>query len=152
MQKPEVTEQNKAKALELLKTGLSVRATAKAVGVTPQAICLWTLKDPEFNQVWEASVIANHMAVVAVHNENIEDFRAEVREARKSGEKEEAPFFAIEEKLVSRGIVSSLGVLSKIAKGWADNQNLNNNLSGRVEGKVSIINLEGVKPDATSND
>ena len=135
----EVTENNKAKALEFLRSGLSVRATAKAVGVTAQAICLWTIKDPEFNEAWEASVVANHMAVVASHNENVAEFREEVRVSRQQGKTEEAGLLAIEEKLVSRGIVSSLGVLSKLAKSFTDKLETKNQTE--VTGALSVADL-----------
>jgi hypothetical protein len=139
MANAETIAQNKAKALELLKTGLSVRATAKAVGVTAQAICLWTIKDPEFNEAWEASVVANHMAVVASHNENVAEFREEVRVSRQQGKTEDAGLLAIEEKLVSRSIISSLGVLSKLAKSFAEKLETKNQTE--VTGALSVADV-----------
>ena len=146
MANSETIAQNKAKALELLKTGLSVRATAKAVGVTAQTICLWTIKDAEFNEAWEASVVANHMAVVASHNENVAEFREEVRVSRQQGKTEDAGLLAIEEKLVSRGIVSSLGVLSKLAKSFTEKLETNNKTE--VTGALSVADLATMGDDA----
>jgi hypothetical protein len=146
MANAETIAKTKAKALEYLQTGLSVRATAIAVGITPQTISLWTLKDPVFNEAWQASVIANHMTVVAVHNDVINEFREEVREARRSGEKEEAPFLAIEEKLISRSIISSLGVLSKIAKGWSEKLETQNKTE--VTGALSVADVATMEDGA----
>lgn len=139
MQKPEVTAQNKAKALELLRTGLSVRAVAKEVGVTPQTICLWTQKDADYNDAWEASVIANHMAVIATYNEDLDDFLNDVRHAIEKRKTKNAPLLAIVGKAMDSKVRSSTAVLTRLAKNFAEKLETNNKTE--LSGGLSVSDV-----------
>jgi transposase-like protein len=147
-----VTPENKAKALDLLRQSMTTAEIAKTVGIDESTIYFWIASDDDFSSAWKPQIVANHLRLVSENIQEAKDFNKRIDSYLQKEDASMAPLLAIKAKMFNQTHLSSMGVLGKIAKGWADNQNLNNNLSGSVEGKISIINLEGVKPDATSND
>ena len=134
-----VTPENKAKVLELLVQSLSTREISARTGVPESTIYFWIASDEEFASAWKPQIVANHLRAVSDNIQESNELKQQINDYLEKGDASVAPLLAIKAKMLSQGHLASMGVLGKIAKGWAEKLETNNKTE--LSGGLSVSDV-----------
>jgi len=134
-----VTPENKAKVLELLVQSLSTREISARTGVPESTIYFWIASDEIFASAWKPQIVANHLRAVSDNIQESNELKQQINDYLEKGDASVAPLLAIKAKMLSQGHLASMGVLGKIAKGWAEKLETNNKTE--LSGGLSVSDV-----------